>query len=95
MASWPQTQDLPHQSANQPSFTANILEIQNQGRVKEESASVTSFAPLDVIIKENKELSSLGGKENSDQFHLDRNIKVLQARSKERSSGKKQVDLPR
>jgi len=91
-ASHPRTQDFPHQSANQASFTANFLEIQNQGQVKEGSVSVTSFAPPDFIIKEKKELSSLGGEENLDQFHLNRYIKVLQARSKEMSLGKEQMD---
>jgi len=56
---------------------------------------VTSFSPQEVIVKGNKELSSLGGEENSDQFHLNRYIKVLQAMSKEMSSGKKQTDHPR
>ena len=80
---------------DQESFTAKFLKIQSQGQVKEGSLSVTSFSPLEVVNEENKELSSLSSEKILDQPHLNRYIKVLQARSKEISWGKKQMDLLR
>jgi len=79
-------QDFPYQSADQTSFTANLLEIQSQGQTEERRVSVTSPTPPEVIVKKKQELSLLGGKENSDKFYLKRYRKVLQARSKEMSS---------
>jgi len=57
--------------------------------------SVTSPAPLEVIIKKEQELGSPSRKKNSDQFYLEEHSKVSQARSKEMSTGKEQMDLPR
>jgi len=93
MAPHLRTQDFPYQSANQASFTANLLEIQSQEQIWDRRASVTSPTPPEVIIKKKQELGSLGRKKNSDQFHLKEYSKVLQARSKEMSSGKEQKDL--
>ena len=88
-------QDFPYQSANQTSFTANLLKIHSQGKTKERRESVTSPTSPEFIVKKKQELSSRGGKENSDKFHLKGYSKVLQAMSKELSSGKEQTDLPR
>src|SRR5882724_9765214 len=63
--------------------------------MNERRVSVTSPAPPEVIIKRKQELGSLSGEERLDQFHLKRYSKVLQARSKEMSSGKEQMDLLR
>jgi len=89
------TQDFPYQLANQASYTANLLKIQSQGQIRERRACVTSPAPLEVIVKKKWELGLLSRKKNSYQFYLEKYSKVPQARSKEMSSGKEQMDLPR
>ena len=95
MAPHLRTQDFPYQSANQASFTANLLEIQSQEQIWDRRENVTSPTPPEVILKKEQELSLLSRKKNSDQSYLEEHSKVPQAKSKDMSSGKELTNLPR
>jgi len=88
-------QDFPHQSADQASFTANLLQIQSQEKIGDRRVNVTSSIPPEVIHKKEQELGSLSRKKSSDQCYFEEHSKVQQARSKEMSLGKEQTIIPR
>ena len=64
---------------------ANFLEAHRKIPLREENSSL--FACLDSINKEDEELSSLGGKNETDKLQLDRYIEVLQIKRKEMEMG--------
>ena len=76
----------------QTNLAANLLKAHRNSPLREENSSL--FACLDSINEEDEELSSLGGKNETDKLQLDRYIEVLQVKRKEMDSGKKSLDLP-
>ena len=79
----------PHIQAN---FAANLLKVHKKSPLREEKSSL--FTHLDSINEEDEELSLLGGEIKDDKLQLDRYIKVLQIKRKERDLAKKSPDLP-
>jgi len=63
----------------QAKFSANFLEVHRKSPLREENSSL--FALLDSINEEDEELSSLGGKNETEKLQLNRYIKVLQIKT--------------
>jgi len=78
----------PHIQAN---FVANFLKVHRKSPLREKNSSL--FTHLDSLNKEDEELSSLGGKNETYKLQFNRYIEVLQIKRKEMDMCKKSLDL--
>jgi len=64
------TQDFPYQLADQASFTANLLKIKSQEKIRDRRVNVTSPTPLEVTSKRNRNSVHLAGRKTQTSLNL-------------------------